>query len=141
MVMNHFDAPKRVYLRTKIKYVTGERRTPVEPFVMGCAQGLQAMAYDVPGGGPKGSTFVHRSRYRVPDDFNGRIVLAHSHHHGGAKWQTLKSRTCDRDLYRARAYHGMPDHVYNTIEPKLHEPGADRQRHLPVDRGRADQRG
>src|SRR3712207_1880136 len=58
----------------------------------------------------------------LPEGLNGRIVLAASHHHGGAKDQTLSSRTCDRGIFKAPAYHGLPNHPYNTIRPVLHEP-------------------
>jgi hypothetical protein len=124
MIMNHYDVPRRVRLRTKLTYVEDEERIPVEPFVIGCKPELKAMAYDVPGGGKPGSTFVHRTSWTVPQDFNGRIVLAHSHHHGGAKDHSLYSQTCgNRELLRAKAYHGLPSHPYNTIRLKLHEPG------------------
>jgi len=81
------------------------------------------MAYDVPGGGRRGSRFVSSSDWTVPAGLNGRILLGASHQHGGAKYQTLESRSCKRRIYKAPAYHGTPDHVYNTIRPILHEPG------------------
>jgi hypothetical protein len=124
MVMNHFNEPKRLYVKTTIRYVTGEKRIPVIPYTLGdCRHLAKAMSYDVPGGGKPGSTFTTRSDTTFPADWSGRIVLAHSHHHGGAKFQSLRSKTCDRPLLRARAYHGTPDHVYNTLRPILHEPG------------------
>jgi hypothetical protein len=81
------------------------------------------MSYDVPGGGPRRSTFVDRSTWTVPPDFNGRILGAASHQHGGAIHQTLASRSCNRQLFDADAYYGEADHPYNTIRPILHEPG------------------
>ena len=123
MVMNHYKRPKSFYIRTRIHYTT-ERRTPILPIVLGdCSHLLKQMAYDVPGGGRKGSNFVSASDWVVPDGLNGRILLGASHHHGGAKYQSLESRTCGRRIYKARAYHGLPSHVYNTIRPILHEPG------------------
>jgi plastocyanin len=123
MVMNHYKRPKSFYIRTRIYYTTKPRKA-VLPIVLGdCSQLANAMAYDVPGGGKKGSNFVSASNWTVPDGFNGRIVLGASHHHGGAKYQTLESRTCGRRIYRARAYYGTRNHVYNTIRPILHEPG------------------
>jgi plastocyanin len=124
MVMNHVKRPKRVYVRTKLWY-TEEPREPITPVVVGdCSHMLNGMSYDVPGGGPKGSKLVHRSSYRVPDGFRGRILLAASHQHGGADYQLLSSRTCEREIFpRARAYYGTKDHIYMRIRPILHEPG------------------
>jgi hypothetical protein len=79
------------------------------------------MSYDVPGGGAPGSTYVDRSQWTVP--FSGRILGGGSHHHGGALHQTLRSVTCGRTLFDAKAYYGADDHPYNTIRPILHEPG------------------
>lgn len=118
MVMNHVKKPKTVYVRTKVRY-TEEERTPVYPTVVGCRG--NGMAYDIPGGGPKGSNFVDTSTWTVP--YSGRILLGASHQHGGGKRQTLASETCNRKLIDAPVYHGRPDHIYNTIRPILHEPG------------------
>jgi hypothetical protein len=123
MVMNHVKRPKRVFVRTRLWY-TDEPREPVSPVVVGDCRHLgNAMAYDVPGGGGPGSEFVDESSWTVPAGFNGRILYATSHQHGGAKRQTLDSRTCATRLFDARAYYGPPDHIYNTIRPILHEPG------------------
>jgi plastocyanin len=121
MVMNHYKRPKSFYVRTRVWYTT-EKRTPVMPVVIGnCSQLANGMAYDVPGGGRKGSNFVDKSEWTAP--FSGRLMVAASHQHGGGKYQTLESRTCKRRLYKAPVYHGLPDHPYNTIRPILHEPG------------------
>jgi len=121
MVMNHVKRPKRVYVRTRV-YYTREKRKPVYPTVVGdCSRLGQGMAYDVPGGGPPGSTFTNSTGWTAPVD--GRILLAASHQHGGAKYHTLRSETCDRRLYKARTYHAPENHIYNTIRPILHEPG------------------
>jgi plastocyanin len=123
MVMNHYKRPKSFYIRTRVYYST-EPRTPVLPIVLGdCSHLANGMAYDVPGGGKKGSNFVSASDWTVPEGLNGRILIGASHHHGGAKYQTLESRTCGRRIYKARAYYGTRNHVYNTIRPILHEPG------------------
>jgi hypothetical protein len=123
MVMNHYKKPKSFYIRTRIHYTT-ERRKPLLPIVVGdCSQLATQMAYDVPGGGPEDSNFVSSSDWVVPEGLNGRILLGASHQHGGAKYQTLQSRSCKRRIFKAPAYHGTPDHVYNTIRPILHEPG------------------
>jgi plastocyanin len=123
MVMNHYQRVKRFYVRTKVWYTT-DQRTPIYPTVVGdCSKLGNGMSYDVPGGGKPGSTFENRTRFTVPAGLNGRIMGAHSHHHGGALYHTLSSVSCGRRLYRAAAYHGMPDHPYNAIRPILHEPG------------------
>jgi hypothetical protein len=122
MVMNHYKRPKSFYVRTRVWYTTDEDRTPVSPVVIGnCSQLANGMAYDVPGGGKRGSNFVDSSDWVAP--FSGRLLLASSHQHGGGKYQTLDSLTCRRRLFKAPVYHGPPDHVYNTIRPILHEPG------------------
>jgi plastocyanin len=123
MVMNHYKRPKSFYVRTKV-YYTDAPRTPVSPIVLGdCSRRINGMLYDVPGGGSAGSNFVQRSAWRVPNGLDGRIVLAESHQHGGAKFQTLASRSCRRRILKAPAYYGLPGHPYNTIRPILHEPG------------------
>jgi plastocyanin len=121
MVMNHVKRPKKVFVRTRI-YYTREKREPVYPTVVGdCAKLVQGMSYDVPGGGAKGSNYRNTTTWTAP--FDGRILLAASHQHGGAKYHTLRSETCDRRLYKARTYHAPDNHIYNTIRPILHEPG------------------
>ena len=121
MVMNHYKRPKSFYVRTKVWYTT-EKRTSVMPVVIGdCSHLANGMSYDVPGGGRKGSNFVQSSDWTAP--FNGRMLVASSHQHGGGKYQTLDSRTCERRLFKAPVYYGPPDHPYNTIRPILHEPG------------------
>ena len=121
MVMNHYKRPKSFYIRSRVHYTT-EKRTSIAPLVIGnCAQLLKAMAYDVPGGGKKGSNFVDSSDWTAP--FSGRLLMASNHQHGGGKYHTLQSLSCRRRLFKAPVYHGAPDHVYNTIRPILHEPG------------------
>ena len=122
MVMNHAKRPKKVFVRTRIWYTT-QPREELTPLVVGdCKHMLNGMAYDVPGGGKPGAKFADESTWTVPEGVKGRILLASSHHHGGAKDHSLTSETCDRRLFRARAYYGAPDHIYNTIRPILHEP-------------------
>ena len=120
MLMNHVKKPKTVYVRTRV-YYTEESRQPVYPTVVGCQHAFNSMAYDIPGGGPKGSSVVDESTWKAP--MSGRILLAASHQHGGGKYHTLSSDTCNRKLFKANVYHGTPDHIYNTIRPILHEPG------------------
>jgi hypothetical protein len=121
MVMNHYKRPKSFYIRTRVYYTT-ERREAAKPVVFGdCSLLANGMAYDVPGGGALGSTYVDESIWTAP--FSGRLLVAFSHQHGGGRYQLLESRTCGRRLFKAPVYHGRPGHVYNTIRPILHEPG------------------
>lgn len=123
MVMNHVKRPKRVFVRLRIWYTT-EPREPVSPVVVGnCSHLANGMAYDVPGDGGPRSEYVDQSTWTVPEGLTGRIVGGASHQHGGGKYQTLASVTCDRPIFRAETYHGPPGHIYNTIRPILHEPG------------------
>jgi plastocyanin len=123
MVMNHYKRAKKFMVRTKVWYTT-EPREAVQPIVVGdCSKLGNGMSYDVPGGGRPGSTFVNGSTWTVPADFNGRILLAASHQHGGGEYHTLSSLTCHRRLFKSPTYYGPPDHIYNTIRPILHEPG------------------
>ena len=121
MVMNHVKRPKKVYVRTRV-YYTQEKREPIYPTVVGdCAKLGNGMSYDIPGGGAPGSVEKNSTPWTSP--VNGRILLAASHQHGGAKHHTFESETCDRRILKARTYHAPEDHIYNTIRPILHEPG------------------
>jgi plastocyanin len=121
MVMNHVKKPKKVYVRTKL-YYTEEERQPAYPTTVGdCGRMITGMAYDVPGDGPKGSTYTNTSKWTAP--YSGRILLAGNHQHGGGKNHTLYSDTCQRTVLKGNVYHGTEDHIYNTIRPVLHEPG------------------
>jgi hypothetical protein len=121
MVMNHVRRPKKVYVRTRV-YYTRDKREPIYPTVVGdCARLGEGMSYDIPGGGGRGDVRKNSTTWTSP--VNGRILLAASHQHGGAKYHTLESQTCARRVYKARTYHAPEDHIYNTIRPILHEPG------------------
>jgi hypothetical protein len=123
MVMNHVKKPKTVWVRTRIWYTT-DAREPISPVVVGNCRHLgNGMAYDIPGTGGPGSEYVDESRWTVPAGLNGRILGGASHQHGGGKYHTLRSVTCDRELFRSQVYHAPPNHIYNTIRPILHEPG------------------
>ena len=73
MVMNHYKQPKRFYVRTKLWYTTEPRTAGLPDRRSATARtSVNGMAYDVPGGGKPGSTFVDRSTWTVP--FSGRIL-------------------------------------------------------------------
>ena len=123
MIMNHVKRPKTVWVRVKLWY-SDEPREPITPVILGdCSLVKNGMAYDVPGGGPKGSSYSRTTTWTVPEGFKGRMILGLSHNHGGAKYQLLTNRTCGHDLFKSHAYYGTKDHIYNTIRPILHEPG------------------
>ena len=122
MVMNHYKRPKRFYVRTSVWYTT-EPRTPALPAddrqLRPSAE--RAWATTCPAAArPARRSWTART-WTVP--FSGRILGGGSHHHGGALHQTLRSVTCGRTLFDAKAYYGADDHPYNTIRPILHEPG------------------
>jgi plastocyanin len=123
MVMNHYKRPKSFYVRTKVYYTTKQRQSTSLVIPGNCSTNVAGMLYDIPGSGGEGSDIVDRGLWTVPRGLSGRIVLAQSHQHGGAKYQTLGSRTCGRELFKAPAYYGPANHPYNTIRPILHEPG------------------
>ena len=105
------------------------RRRSTRPTVGNCAHLANGMAYDVPGGGVPGSTFVDRSTWTVP--FSGRILGGASHHHGGAMHQTLTSADLRPHAVRRQGL------LRRRRPPVQHDPpdparaGADRQRHVP----------
>jgi hypothetical protein len=123
MVMNHYKRPKDFYIRTRIGYTTEKRKSILPTLLGNCSYLSTGLSYDVPGGGPPGSNYVDKSEWTVPEGFNGRIMLGASHQHGGAKYHVLEDRTCGTRIFKARAYYGPPNHIYNTIRPILHEPG------------------
>ena len=140
MVMNHYARAKDFYVRTKVRYTT-DPREPVSPIILGdCTNRLSGNLYDVPGGGGPGSSFVERGSWRVPDGFNGRIILAQSHQHGGARYQTLGSRTCGGGFSRrAPTTAGRPPLQHRQADPA--RTGADRERYVRQREGHSDQRG
>ena len=139
MVMNHYKRPKSFYVRTKVHYTT-EKRKSITPITIGkCSQLANGMAYDVPGGGKKGSNFVDKSDWTAP--FNGRILMLSNHQHGGGKYHALSSRTCGREA-------GQGPRLPRPVQPRVqHDPpdparaGADRHGLLRHGPGHPDREG
>ena len=139
MVMNHYKRAKRFYVRTRIWYTT-EPRTPIYPIAVGdCRHLLNGMAYDVPGGGAAGLD-VRRSL-----DLDRAVQRAH------------RRRRLTSPRRRDQPHADEPDVRPHAVRrqgllrrrrpPVQHDPadparaGADRERHVPLARGRPDRRG
>ena len=81
-----------------------------------------AVSYPVWGGGGPGGTDTRTYDWRVP--FDARIVAVGGHLHGGAKDMLLSQPECGgRRLLDTAPRYGMPDNLYYTARPILHEPG------------------
>ena len=140
MLMSHSLRALPVYIRYRVTVVRGARLTAVHPFWIranGCGANV---SYPVEGGGPPGATTTRSYRWRVP--FDGRIVAAGGHLHGGAKALSLSQPRCrGRRLLDTAPRFGMPDHLYYRVRPILHEPGPVDTRYflsrtgIPVRRG------
>jgi hypothetical protein len=75
----------------------------------------------VPGTGFPGASYNKAVDWKVP--FDGRIVEAGAHLHGGAFGMSLRQPSCGgRDLIRSRALYGKPDDPVYKVQPVLHEP-------------------
>jgi plastocyanin len=122
MLMSHSERVKLVYVQYTVTVDTSRSLTPVHAFWLR-ANGCQATtSFPIPGGGGPGSTSLSRFEWRVP--YNGRIVAAGGHLHGGAKDMWLSQPRCgDRRLLDTRPYYGMLDDLMYRVRPILHEPG------------------
>ena len=118
MLMNH--KPKRLngFIRYTVRYVTGERLTPVRPVwldVRNCTGGIDPV-FDVPGGGKRFSTFTRTADFTMPG--SGRLVAGGGHLHGGGIRLELRNATCGTAPFESRPTWGGPK-----PKPLLHEPG------------------
>jgi plastocyanin len=117
MLMNHKPQRLNGYIRYRVRYVTGERLTPVKPVwldIRNCS-GFDPV-FDVPGGGKRFSTFTKTADFTMPEA--GRIVAGGGHLHGGGIRIELRNVTCRRTLFASRPTWGGP-----LPRPILHEPG------------------
>ena len=121
MLMSHSLRHRRVFVEYRV-VVDTRSLTPVRAFWVradGCGPGS---SYGLGGGGPPGSTDLRRHRWRIP--FDGRIVAAGGHLHGGAKDMWLSQERCrDRPLLGTRPGYAMPGDLVYRARPILHEPG------------------
>lgn len=122
MLMSHGMRSLRVRVEYRVQVVTGRRLQGVVPFWVranGCGS---STSYPVWGDGGPGSTDTRTFNWRVP--FDARIVAVGGHLHGGSKDMWLAQRACGgRRLLGTAPRYGMPDHLYYTNRPVLHEPG------------------
>ncbi len=122
MLMSHTLRSLNVYIEYEVTVETDRRLTPVQAFWVranGCGP---ASGYFLQGNGISGSTDKRTFAWRIPYDL--RIVAAGGHLHGGAKDMWLTQPRCgDRRLLDNRPSYGMPEHLYYTARPILHEPG------------------
>jgi plastocyanin len=120
MLMSHSVRHMNVYVAYRVTVVTGRALKPVRPTwvrASGCS-----VTYPVWGDGGPGSTKERTYRWKIP--YDGRIVAAGGHLHGGSKdmWMT-QPRCADRRILDTTPRYGMPDSLYYRARPILHEPG------------------
>lgn len=124
MLMNHRNSRQRAYIRYRVRIETSRRLRPVTPYwvrATGC-NGATDPIFNVPGGGPPGSTVSRSTVFSLPRA--GRLIAANGHVHGGSKQVTVSQPRCgDRPLMTSRPLYGLPSHPYYNVLPVLHEPG------------------
>jgi Copper binding proteins, plastocyanin/azurin family len=122
MLMSHSLRSVKVRVEYTVTIETGTRLEPVIPLWVranGCGD---AVSYPVWGGGEPGAVDTRTYDWRVP--FDARIVAVGGHLHGGAKDMFLSQPECGgRRLLDTTPRYGMPDNLYYTARPILHEPG------------------
>jgi hypothetical protein len=122
MLMSHSLRSLKVRVEYTVTIETGNRLEPVIPLWVranGCGD---AVSYPVWGGGGPGGVDTRTYDWRVP--FDARIVAVGGHLHGGAKDMYLTQPQCGgRRLLDTTPRYGMPDDLYYTARPILHEPG------------------
>jgi hypothetical protein len=122
MLMSHSLRSVRVQVEYTVTVETSTKLVPVIPLWVranGCGD---AVSYPVWGGGGPGGTDTRAYGWKVP--FDARIVAVGGHLHGGAKDMFLSQPECGgRRLLDTTPRYGMPDNLYYTARPILHEPG------------------
>ena len=117
MLMNHKPQRLNGFIRYTVRYVTGEKLTPVKPVwldVRNCTG--PDPVFDVPGGGKRFSTFSRTATFTMPE--SGRLVSGGGHLHGGGVRLELRNSTCGTKPFESRPTWGGPK-----PRPLLHEPG------------------
>jgi plastocyanin len=124
MLMNHRGRPLQAYIEYEATIDTSRDLEPVTPYWLratGCRNRNDPI-FNVPGGGPRGSTHAQSSSFRMPEA--GRLIAAGGHAHGGSKDLTVSQPRCgDRPLMASRPLYGRRDHAYYKVRPLVHEPG------------------
>ena len=121
MLMSHSLRSLKVRVEYTVTIETGELEPVIPLWVRanGCGD---AVSYPVWGGGEPGAVDTRTYNWRVP--FDARIVAVGGHLHGGAKDMVLSQPECGgRRLLDTTPRYGMPDNLYYTARPILHEPG------------------
>ena len=122
MLMSHSQRSVRVQVEYTVTVETGVKLEPVIPLWVranGCGD---AVSYPVWGDDGPGSTDARSFDWKVP--FDARIVAVGGHLHGGSKDMFLTQQACGgRRLLDTAPRYGMPDNLYYTARPVLHEPG------------------
>jgi hypothetical protein len=126
MLMNHTYDRETAYIEYTVTIDDSPGLQPVTPFWLDVAKCRGGSIFSVPGTGVPGTEYNESIDWKVP--FDGRIVEAGAHLHGGAFGMSLRQPRCgDRDLIRSRALYGMADDVVYRVLPVLHEPGRSRR--------------
>jgi plastocyanin len=118
MLMNHRPQRLNGFIRYTVRYVTGEKLTPVKPVwldVRNCTGGIDPV-FDVPGGGKRFSTFTKTADFTMPQ--GGRLISGGGHLHGGGVRLELRNASCGSVPFTSRPTWGGP-----RPNPLLHEPG------------------
>jgi plastocyanin len=122
MLMNHTYARQTAYIEYTMTIDDDASLTPVKPFWLDVAKCRGGSIFSVPGTGVPGAAYTKTVDWTVP--WNGRIIEAGAHLHGGAYGMSLRQPSCGgRDLIRSRALYGEPDDPVYRVLPVLHEPG------------------
>ena len=122
MLMNHTYRRETAYIEYTVTVDDNPDLVPVKPFWLDVTHCRGGAIFSVPGNGVPGAAYTKAVDWRVPWD--GRIVEAGAHLHGGAFGMSLRQPSCGgRDLIRSRALYGEPDDPVYRVLPVLHEPG------------------
>src|SRR5829696_986786 len=122
MLMNHTYERETAYIEYTMTIDDDEDVVPVKPFWLDVARCRGGSIFSVPGTGIPGAQYNKSVDWQVPWD--GRIVEAGAHLHGGAFGMSLRQSSCaGRDLIRSRTLYGKPDDPVYRVLPVLHEPG------------------
>jgi len=125
MFMSHQLQAKTVYLRYRVTVTTPpptRRMTDVLPMWLRADGCKVEPAYDVNGDGDPARHNLQTTAWRMP--FDGRIVAAGGHLHGGAyDLRVTQPRCGDRTLINNAPRYGMPSDLVYHVFPVLHEPG------------------
>jgi plastocyanin len=122
MLMNHRKVSEKVFVRFAMTVEEQRPLKPVIPVWMDVGGCNLDPVYDVPGGGPKGSTATRETTWTAPT--SGRLVFGTGHLHGGGKGLRLSQPDCgDRTIFDSKPLWGLESHPYYNVRPLLHEPG------------------